>query len=50
MDKGKKVNKIKIFIGFDRISRIPAYVLADSIIENSSIPSIIKLLRMILSF
>ena len=32
------MNKIKIFIGFDRNIRIPAYVLADSIIENSSIP------------
>jgi hypothetical protein len=32
------MNKIKLFMGFDRPSRIPAYVLADSIIENSSIP------------
>jgi lipopolysaccharide biosynthesis glycosyltransferase len=32
------MDKIKIFMGFDRTSRIPAYVLADSIIENSSIP------------
>jgi lipopolysaccharide biosynthesis glycosyltransferase len=32
------MDKIKIFMGFDRPSRIPAYVLADSIIENSSIP------------
>ena len=34
----KQMNKIKLFMGFDRPSRIPAYVLADSIIENSSIP------------
>jgi lipopolysaccharide biosynthesis glycosyltransferase len=32
------MNKIKIFMGFDRSNRIPAYVLADSIIEQSSIP------------
>ncbi len=32
------MNKIKIFMGFDRPNRIPAYTLADSIIENSSIP------------
>ena len=38
MEKEKKVNKIKIFMGFDRPSRIPTYVLADSIIENSTIP------------
>jgi lipopolysaccharide biosynthesis glycosyltransferase len=33
-----QMDKIKIFMGFDRSTRIPAYVLADSIIENSSIP------------
>lgn len=32
------MEKIKIFIGFDRPNRIPAYVLMDSILENSSIP------------
>ena len=32
------MNAIKIFMGFDRPSRIPAYVLTDSILENSSIP------------
>lgn len=32
------MEKIKIFIGFDRPNRIPAYALADSILENSSIP------------
>jgi lipopolysaccharide biosynthesis glycosyltransferase len=32
------MDKIKIFIGFDRPNRIPTYVLVDSIIENSSIP------------
>lgn len=32
------MEKIKIFMGFDRPNRIPAYVLADSILENSSIP------------
>ncbi|MDB9716713.1 glycosyltransferase [Methylophilaceae bacterium] len=32
------MDKIRIFIGFERASRIPAYVLADSLIENSSIP------------
>ena len=30
--------KIKIFIGFDRLNRIPTYALTDSILENSSIP------------
>jgi len=29
---------IKIFIGYDRNSRIPAWTLAESILENSSIP------------
>lgn len=32
------MKKIKIFMGFDSGNRIPAYVLVDSIIENSSIP------------
>lgn len=32
------MKKIKIFMGFDRPNRIPAYALADSILENSTIP------------
>lgn len=32
------MKKMKIFIGFDRPNRIPAYALVDSILENSSIP------------
>lgn len=32
------MEKIKIFMGFDRPNRIPAYALVDSILENSTIP------------
>lgn len=32
------MDKIKIFIGYDRGSRIPAWTVAESILENSSIP------------
>ena len=32
------MKKIKIFIGYDRASRIPASVLTESILEHSSIP------------
>ncbi|MDF1875747.1 hypothetical protein JHD48_08365 [Sulfurimonas sp. SAG-AH-194-I05] len=32
------MKKIKIFMGFDRPNRIPAYALTDSLLENSSIP------------
>lgn len=32
------MKRIKIFIGFDRPNRIPAYALMDSILENSTIP------------
>jgi len=32
------MKKIRIFMGFDRPNRIPAYALADSILENSTVP------------
>jgi len=32
------MERIKVFIGFDRSIRVPTYVLVDSILENSSIP------------